>query len=477
MKPIDTKTPFIAIADSRVGGRAENQDTCAWQDTPHGLLLLVCDGMGGGPAGKVASQMAADAIVNSVLDSKPDADRRDVLARAIATANTALRTAQESDPRLRGMGTTVTALLINRESAVVAHVGDSRVYQLRGRHKVFRTFDHSQVFELVKAKAITEEKARLSSGSNIITRALGPMEKVEPDIVELPYEKEDRFMLCTDGIWGAMPEKELIGIAGGTKVLAGAVESLVIKVDEAGKNLGGNHDNLTVALLRTPFNSKLKQKMSTRIKYTLYTLAAICCISLLANFIQYKVHAHRTYPADESLANMPEGATVTRAELEKIIAEERARNDEEIKKYREEIRAQDENYARKLDEFVKIIKDDNPTADGKAEKMNVLTEDAGTMQMVNEINTIIGQLEKIKEIKKRGDDLDKSVRETSVEIDRLTAKVKEMKIHDKKYEECVNNKWITNPITKDVANSKRIGHINSIIKALESLRAQVKSKQ
>lgn len=203
MKPIDTKTPFTAIAESRIGGRSENQDTCAWQDTRHGFLLLVCDGMGGGPSGKIASQMAADAIVNSVLDSKPELDRREVLARAIRDANNALLAAQDADPRLRGMGTTVTALLINKQSAVVAHVGDSRVYQFRGPRKLFRTFDHSHVFELVKAKALTEEEARLSGESNIITRALGPMEKVEPDIEELPYEKGDRFMLCTDGIWGA----------------------------------------------------------------------------------------------------------------------------------------------------------------------------------------------------------------------------------------------------------------------------------
>ena len=81
MKTIDSNTPFVAVAESRIGGRKENQDTCAWQDTPHGFLLLVCDGMGGGPSGKFASQMAADVIVNSVLDSNPTYDRRDVLAR------------------------------------------------------------------------------------------------------------------------------------------------------------------------------------------------------------------------------------------------------------------------------------------------------------------------------------------------------------------------------------------------------------
>ena len=476
MKPIDTKTPFVAIAESRIGGRRENQDTCAWQDTKHGFLLLVCDGMGGGPSGKIASQMAADAIVNSVLDSKPESDRRDVLARAIRDAGQALLSAQDSDPRLKGMGTTVTALLINRQSAVVAHVGDSRIYQLRGGCKVFRTFDHSHVFELVKTKALTEEDARLAADSNIITRALGPMENVEPDIEELPYEKGDRFMLCTDGIWGAMPEKELIKIAGGTKAVAGAVESLAIKVDEIGQSHGGTHDNLTVAILQTPFNSKLKQKMSTRIKYTLYALAAICCLSLLGNFVQYKMHARTSYTTEEAHADMPADAMVTRAELEKILADERARNDAELQKYRDEIRNQDEDYARKLAEFRQILSDVAPEDKKSDPKINVIAEDATNMQVVNEINAIISQLEQIKTMREKGDALDKSVANASKEMNKLTAKVKEMKIHDPEFEKCVDKKWITNSITKDVVNPKREGHIKAIIKALESLRSTIKQQ-
>lgn len=90
--------------------------------------------------------------------------------------------------------------------ATIAHVGDSRVYQFRGRTKIFRTFDHSMVFDLVKQKVITEEQARLSAQSNVITRALGIKPDLEVEILERPFEAGDRFLLCTDGIHGSIEE-------------------------------------------------------------------------------------------------------------------------------------------------------------------------------------------------------------------------------------------------------------------------------
>ena len=477
MTSINTDTSFTVIAESRIGGRAENQDTCAWQDTKHGLLLLVCDGMGGGPSGKVASQMAADAIVNSVLDSRAEADRRDVLARAIRQANEKLIAAQAADPRLRGMGTTVTALLINRNSAVVAHVGDSRVYLLRGRSKIFRTFDHSRVFELVKAKAMTEEDARTSGESNVITRALGPMEKVEPDIVELAYEKGDRFMLCTDGIWGAMPEKELLRIAGGTKVLAGAVESLVIKVDEIGRANGMHHDNLTVAILQAPFNSKLKQKMSTRIKYTLYALVAVCCISLLTNFVQYKIHTGVVGEGTET--DDGAGAVVTRAELDKIIAKERERYDAEIESYRQQIQQQDETYAQKLADFQKILIDHSDSAEDDNREMdertNALNADVANMAVVKDIDAVISV---ISEMKKTSDSKKLVVKskEASRMIDNLSKKITEYKISNERFNKCVKEKWAVNTVAVTPGHAHHQSHLEAIISTLESLKTQVKSR-
>lgn len=287
MRVLDTQYPYNALADSRQGGRPENQDTCAWGDTPYGFLVTVCDGMGGGPSGKTASVTAANALVKFVTEyGEPLADRVQLLAEAVQAANTAVYQMAQANPAYKGMGTTATALLINEESAIVAHVGDSRVYQFRHGRKVFRTWDHSQVFEKVKLGTLkNEEEARVAPGSNIILRAIGINDQVKVDVVELPYEKGDRFMLCTDGIWGAFPEKEIIAMAAKTAVLSGAVESLVVRVDAEGAQNGGHHDNLTLALVETKIESKLKEEMSTKHRRMMMALAALCAVSLLLNLI------------------------------------------------------------------------------------------------------------------------------------------------------------------------------------------------
>ena len=298
MRALETQYPYNALADSRQGGRPENQDTCAWGDTPYGFLVTVCDGMGGGPSGKTASATAANRLVQFVTEyDEPGADRVQLLADAVQAANTAVYEMAQENPAFKGMGTTATALLINEKSAIVAHVGDSRVYQFRGGRKVFRTWDHSQVFEKLKMGTFkTEEEARNAPGSNIILRAVGTCEHVKVDVVELPYEKGDRFMLCTDGIWGAFPEKEIIAMAAKTAVLSGAVESLVVRVDAEGAQNGGHHDNLTVALVETKIESKLKEEMSTKHNRILTALGVLCALSLLLNVILILTRPKKTEP-------------------------------------------------------------------------------------------------------------------------------------------------------------------------------------
>ena len=114
MIPINTQLPIaIGFVDSRQGGRAENQDTCGYADTPLGLLVVVCDGMGGGPSGKAASSTATDVIIQTVRSGKLSDSPLTVLQQAIKMANQALISEIQKKPALRGMGTTVTALLIN----------------------------------------------------------------------------------------------------------------------------------------------------------------------------------------------------------------------------------------------------------------------------------------------------------------------------------------------------------------------------
>lgn len=273
---------FVGFAESRIGGRAENQDSYGYKETPLGFLLTVCDGMGGGPGGKTASSIAVEGIITGIDEANDDEEISNIIIKAIRRANMAVIEAANENPSLAGMGSTATVLLLSEQSAFIAHVGDSRIYHIRGGRKIFRTYDHSMVFELVKQKVITEEQARLSAQSNIITRALGMKPDLEVDIVERPYVKGDRFVLCSDGIHGSMPEKELLKMLGNRKISLGAlVDDISTCVDNLGRTNGGHHDNMTLAIVETKNNSKLKEKMSKRAITIILALALLCMAGVI----------------------------------------------------------------------------------------------------------------------------------------------------------------------------------------------------
>lgn len=282
------KTPdFITgFAESRIGGRSENQDSCGSSETPYGFVVTVCDGMGGGPGGKTASTIAVNELITGIKEGNPDDTAINIVIKAVRRANLAIIKEGQENPALRGMGSTCTVLLISEYSAIVAHVGDSRVYQLRGKSKIFRTFDHSMVFDLVKQKVITEEQARLSAQSNVITRALGIKPDIEVDIIELPYQVGDRFLLTTDGIHGSLSETTLMEMASNRKHALGTiVDEIATTIDGNGRKEGGGHDNLTLAIIETNINSKLRSKMNAKIKLLLWAVSLICLLSLVFNGI------------------------------------------------------------------------------------------------------------------------------------------------------------------------------------------------
>lgn len=298
-------------AETRQGGRKENQDNYGYVKTDFGFLVTVCDGMGGGPGGRMASTIAVREIIDELKEATEEDTHGNILIKAIRRANLAIIQETERDPSLRGMGTTCTVALFNKQCATVAHVGDSRIYQLRGKRKVFRTDDHSMVFEMVKQNIITEEQARLSAQSNIVTRALGIKHDVEVDVQELPYCKGDRFILCTDGVHGSMPEQELIALAAaGGKTLGGVVDNIATTADSIGNNAGGGHDNLTLAMIETNINSEIEPAMNRISRILLGVLAALLLVSLAANVYQWrqakstdgKALSALTAPAQDSIA-------------------------------------------------------------------------------------------------------------------------------------------------------------------------------
>ena len=272
-------------AISLIGGRPENQYDFGWSDTPLGFLLVVCDGMGGGPGGKTASYIVKSVVIQTILDAPQQADRKDVLKMAVSNANDTLNEKMDQVPSLRGMGSTLVAVLINNQSAVVAHLGDSRFYRLHGRDVAFRTHDHSLVGELVQNKVITEEQARTSPQSNVITRGLGSTNNHVAEIDEVPYRKGDRFVLCTDGVWGIMPHPLLIERFTAIIDVPTLVTNLQSEVDQTGIRKGGLYDNHTLAVVEMNMDSLMKDKMSKQTKIILSTLSILLIISIIFNIV------------------------------------------------------------------------------------------------------------------------------------------------------------------------------------------------
>lgn len=283
VEPIRSKYDLRGCLESRQGGRSENQDFAGVAETPLGTLIVVCDGMGGMQGGSTASRIAVTTILEYCQKAGLHDNPSMVLVQAIQAANTAVWQTGQEHQELRGMGTTVTALLINNNCAIAAHVGDSRIYQLRKGKKVYRSFDHSMVFEMVKNKVITEEQARLSAQSNIIMKALGIKPEIEVNTHQLSFRKGDRFILCTDGFWGVMPEVSFIELVSKTGRLTKVLESGCNTVEATARKKGDDYDNLTAALIETYYDSKLQPKMNTTAKIIIAVLAALLLASMAFN--------------------------------------------------------------------------------------------------------------------------------------------------------------------------------------------------
>lgn len=252
METISDSSGVRGSVESLIGGRQENQDSYGMAETRLGMLVAVCDGMGGGPAGKTASSIATQAIIDYVSGASADGNPASVLEDAVVSANEAILAAVSDDPALKGMGTTCVCVLIVKSRAYIVHVGDSRCYHLRGNNVIFRTSDHSYVGELVRRGTMTEEDARTSRYSNVITRAIGAGTDISPEVDEVTWRPGDRFALMSDGIWGTMPEPRLVSLLAERSDPATLVPDIAARVDALGKNNGGGHDNLTLALVDLP---------------------------------------------------------------------------------------------------------------------------------------------------------------------------------------------------------------------------------
>lgn len=285
---VSFKSDIISINGaviSSIGGRSENQDDFCFSDTPLGFLLVICDGMGGGPGGKTASYIVKCEIAKAILNCNGTVSRQHAFRMAVSQAHDMLQRQMDANPVLVGMGSTFVAILINGNSAVIAHAGDSRCYQMRGKKCIYQSNDHSLVAELVRNKALTEEEARNSPQSNIITRGLGSVSNNVPELDEVPFRKGDRFVLCTDGIWGMMPARELKEWFLRYETPVRTVESLDAETDRLGHIKGGKHDNHTLAVIDVSTDSTLPVKNGFQIfnldKKKTYIIVGILIVAVI----------------------------------------------------------------------------------------------------------------------------------------------------------------------------------------------------
>lgn len=190
-------------AYSDMGGRTNNEDAVAVVEGTRGTLLIVADGLGGHDCGEVASALAIDTLRYYFLDENIPFDP----SAAISAANAAVcRKQAESGQKMK---TTVSVAWIGAAKTVLAHVGDSRIYAFYDRRVVFQSIDHSAAQMAVLLGEINRADIRSHPDRNVLTRALGGTPEVKVDVTELPNAAYDALLLCTDGFWEYVPEREM----------------------------------------------------------------------------------------------------------------------------------------------------------------------------------------------------------------------------------------------------------------------------
>ena len=198
---------------------------------------VVADGMGGAQAGEVASQMLIE-TVESFLSKTPRPWYENILAQSILLANDKILNEARRHEEYHGMGTTATILSLDGMTAHFAHVGDSRLYLLRGDEFRQITEDHSYVETLVRRGELTAEQARLHPMKNVLTQAVGAMTNLHIDAGNFTAQSGDKFLLCTDGLTNMVEDAEIKKIL---QTAAQPAEALI----EAALEFGGK-DNITV---------------------------------------------------------------------------------------------------------------------------------------------------------------------------------------------------------------------------------------
>ncbi len=236
--------------------RSSNQDGfAAVEFTPDTAFFLVCDGMGGANGGEEASRVAIEAAVKSVSEDV-NAILEDesidkckympkILTYAAEGANLAVYDRATEEPSFTGMGTTFVGAIISGDTMYVVNVGDSRLYLITEEEVKQVTRDHSYVQYLVDMGVMTSEQAETSSKKNIITKAVGTSDQVNPDTFTVSLEGVSYVLLCSDGLTNMVSKAEILSIVSGEGEIGAKTEALVAKANE-----NGGKDNITTVLVK-----------------------------------------------------------------------------------------------------------------------------------------------------------------------------------------------------------------------------------
>lgn len=268
-------------------------------------LFVVCDGMGGHEAGEVASEIA----INTISRLAPEKLDADGLGRAVEEANLAIIEAADKGIGRQGMGTTCTAAMLEGDRLAIAQVGDSRAYLLHNGSLQQLTRDHSVVADLIESGEITPAEARTHQWRSFITRALGLEPYTQPDLYEIDVEPGDRLMLCSDGLYSMVSDKEIERIMSQASNTQVATDMLIEAALE-----GGGSDNVTVIVADvTGYNLQKSRKAARRSRVTGFLIViamlaiigvAIGSLSLVMNTVTYladedgKVAIYKGIPGD-----------------------------------------------------------------------------------------------------------------------------------------------------------------------------------
>ena len=207
-----------------------------------GQVFVVCDGMGGHAAGQIASELACKTFIDVYLNH-PAADVKDALVESVAAANRYVFLVSRSVAARKGMGTTMTAMVLLQGQAYFAQVGDSRAYRLRDDTLTQITEDHTYMHEMIRMGVLTPEQAAVHPQKHVITRAIGIDETVQCDVYEFEIHEGDTYFLCSDGVLNHVEDDQIQQILSSNGPAAATWKMVGAAL------LGGGSDNTTAIVV------------------------------------------------------------------------------------------------------------------------------------------------------------------------------------------------------------------------------------